>query len=100
MNPIKKLAGQTVLYGMGSILPRMLNFLLVPLHTVNAFSREEYGVITKLMAIVAVVNVVFMFGMETAFFRFATKDGADRKKIFNVAQSVIMIITVPASVLF
>ncbi len=100
MNPLKKLAGQTVLYGMGSILPRMLNFLLVPLHTVNAFSSEEYGVITKLMAIVAVVNVIFMFGMETAFFRFATKDNADRKKIFNVAQSVIMIITVPASALF
>lgn len=100
MNPLKKLAGQTVLYGMGSILPRMLNFLLVPLHTVNAFSREEYGVVTKLMAIVAVVNVVFMFGMETTFFRFATKDNADRKKIFNIAQSVIMIITVPASALF
>jgi O-antigen/teichoic acid export membrane protein len=100
MNPLKKLAGQTVLYGMGSILPRMLNFLLVPLHTINAYSREEYGVVTQLMAIVAVVNVVFMFGMETTFFRFSTKEGADRKKIFNIAQTVILMISVPASVLF
>ncbi|HET9054057.1 MAG TPA: oligosaccharide flippase family protein, partial [Cyclobacteriaceae bacterium] len=100
MNPLKKLAGQTVFYGMGSILPRMLNFLLVPLHTVNAFSQEEYGVITQLMAIVAVVNVVFMFGMETAFFRFSTKEGADRKRIFNIAQTVVMLISVPVSVLF
>lgn len=100
MNPLKKLAGQTVLYGMGSILPRMLNFILVPLHTIDAYSREEYAVITKLMAIVAVVNVIFMFGMETTFFRFSTKEGADRKKIFNIAQTVVMLITVPASVLF
>jgi O-antigen/teichoic acid export membrane protein len=100
MNPLKKLAGQTALYGMGSILPRMLNFLLVPLHTINAYSREEYAVVTQLMAIVAVVNVVFMFGMETTFFRFSTKPGADRKMIFNIAQTVIMMITVPVSVLF
>lgn len=100
MNKIKKLASQTVLYGMGSILPRMLNFLLVPLHTIGAYSPEEYGVVTKLMAIVAVVNVVFMFGMETAFFRFSTKAGADRKNIFNIAQTVIMMISVPISVLF
>lgn len=100
MNPLKKLAGQTVLYGMGSILPRMLNFLLVPLHTIDAYSREEYAVVTQLMAIVAVVNVVFMFGMETTFFRFSTKEGADRKKIFNIAQTVILLISVPISVLF
>lgn len=100
MSKIKKLAGQTVLYGMGSILPRMLNFLLVPLHTINAYSREEYGVVTQLMAIVAVVNVVFMFGMETTFFRFSNKEGADRKKIFNIAQTVIMMISVPLSALF
>lgn len=100
MNPLKKLAGQTVFYGMGSILPRMLNFLLVPLHTINSFSEEEYGVITQLMAIVAVVNIVFMFGMETAFFRFSTREGADRKKVFNIAQTVVMLISVPISLLF
>ena len=99
MNPLKKLAGQTVLYGMGSIFPRMLNFLLVPLHTIDAYSREEYAVVTQLMAVVAVVNVVFMFGMETTFFRFSTKEGADRKKIFNIAQTVVILISVPLSVL-
>jgi hypothetical protein len=74
MNKIKKLAGQTLLYGMGSILPRMLNFLLLPIHTFSAFQREQYAVITELMAVVAVVNVVFMFGMETTFFRFSTAE--------------------------
>jgi O-antigen/teichoic acid export membrane protein len=100
MSKLKSLAGETVLYGFGSILPRMLNFLLVFLHTKNTFSPEEYGVLTKLMAWVAFVNVVFTFGMETAFFRFATKPGSDAKKIFNLAQTCVLLVSVPLSVLF
>lgn len=93
MSKLKKLAGETVLYGLGSILPRVLNFLLVPLHTINMFDKVEYGSITKLFALVAVVNVVYMFGMETAFFRFATKPGADVKKIFNLTQTAVLLIS-------
>jgi O-antigen/teichoic acid export membrane protein len=100
MSKIKKLAGETALYGLGSILPRMLNFLLVFIHTKNMFSTEEYGVMTKLMAWVAFLNVVFTFGMETAFFRFATKPGNDAKRIFNLAQTSVLLISVPLSILF
>jgi len=92
-NKIKGLAGETVLYGLGSILPRVINFMLVPLHTIHMFSRADYGHITTLYAIVAFVNVVFMFGMETAFFRFATKPGADTRRIFNLAQTVVVVIS-------
>jgi O-antigen/teichoic acid export membrane protein len=99
MSKIKKLAGETVLYGLGSILPRFLNFLLVYLHT-DVFRPEAYGVITKLMAYVAVVNTIFMFGMETAYFRFASKPGADEKKIFNITQSVVLAISGFLSILF
>lgn len=98
MNQIKKLAGETVLYGLGSIVPRFLNFLLVPLHT-DVFKPEEYGVITKIFAYVAVINIVFMFGMETAYFRFATKSGANEKKIFNLAQTVVIGISILISLL-
>lgn len=99
MNQLKKLAGETVLYGLGSIVPRFLNFLLVPLHT-DVFNPEEYGVITKLFAYVAVINIVFMFGMETAYFRFATKPGSDEKRIFNLAQTVVITISVILSLIF
>ncbi len=44
MSKLKRLAGETVLYGLGSIVPRFLNFLLVRLHT-DVFSPEEYGII-------------------------------------------------------
>lgn len=99
MNPLKKLAGETVLYGLGSIVPRFLNFLLVYLHT-GVFVPEEYGVITKLFAYVAVVNIVFMFGMETAYFRFATKPGAGERRIFNLAQTVVVLISALLSLIF
>src|SRR6186713_2235828 len=99
MGKIRRLAGETVLYGLGSILPRFLNFLLVSVHT-EKFSPTEYGVITNLFAYAAVVNIVFMFGMETAYFRFANKPGADEKKIFNIAQTVVMSVSVFFTLIF
>jgi O-antigen/teichoic acid export membrane protein len=71
------------------MVPRLLNFLLFPLHTLF-FRPEEYGVFTKLMSVVALLNIVYTFGMETAYFRFATKPGADEKKVFNAAQTVVV----------
>jgi O-antigen/teichoic acid export membrane protein len=99
LKQIKKLAGETMLYGLGSIVPRFLNFLLFPLHT-RIFAPEEYGVFTYLMSFVALLNVVFTFGMETAFFRFANRPGADPTRIFNVAQTWVMIISTGLSLVF
>src|SRR5688572_33510728 len=92
MGKLIRLAGDTVLYGLGSIMPRFLNFLLVRLHT-DVFFPEEYGIINKILAYVAVVNIVFMFGMETAYFRYATKPEAQEKKIFDLAQTVVVSIS-------
>lgn len=92
MGKLKRLAGETVLYGLGSIIPRVLNFLLVRLHT-EVFLPEEYGILTKLLSYVAVLNVLFMFGMETAYFRFATKPGLTEKRIFNIAQTAVLFIS-------
>lgn len=92
MSKIKRLAGETVFYGLGNIVPKFLNFLLVTLHT-DVFHPEEYGVITKLFSYVAVINILFMFGMETAYFRYSTKPGADEKRIFNLTQTVVVSIS-------
>ncbi len=100
MNKLSRLAGETALYGLGSILPRMLNFLLVPLHTKDMFGQAEYGQITKLYAFVGVINIVYMFGMETAFFRFATKPGDSQQRIFNLSQTSVVFISVLLSVIF
>jgi O-antigen/teichoic acid export membrane protein len=99
LSKIKKLAGETVLYGLGSILPRFLNFLLVPLHT-TVFGAAAYGDFTFIFSYVAVFNIIFTFGMETAYFRFSNKEGADEKQIFNLTQTVVCAISLFFSLIF
>jgi O-antigen/teichoic acid export membrane protein len=89
---IKKLASETVLYGLGTILPRMLNFLLVPLHT-SVFRQEDYGDISEFYGYVAFANIIFLFGMETALFRFGNKAENSPKSVFRVAQTVVLTVS-------
>jgi O-antigen/teichoic acid export membrane protein len=87
------------LYGLGSMLPRFLVFFLFPIHT-HVFDPEEYGEFTYLMAIVAFMNVVFSFGMETTYFRFATKPGANPQRVFNIALTAVGTISLVLSTTF
>jgi O-antigen/teichoic acid export membrane protein len=96
MSKLKSLASDTLLYGMGNMVPRLLNFLLFPLHT-TFFDTEAYGVLTYLMSAVALLMVVYSFGMETAYFRFATKTG-NENKTFGQAQTVVVLVSVLLSV--
>ncbi len=73
MNPIKKLAGQTAIYGLSNIIGRLLNYLLVPLYT-RVFAPAEYGVVAELSAYVALLYVVLIYGMETAYFRYCRSE--------------------------
>jgi O-antigen/teichoic acid export membrane protein len=88
---IKKLAGQTAIYGVSSILGRLLNYLLVPLHThpVLGFGKSDYGVISEFYAFVAFFIVLLTFGLETTFFRFINK-AEDKEKTFNQAASIVI----------
>lgn len=74
MNPLKKLAGETAIYGVSSIVGRFLNWLLVPLYT-YIFAPDEYGIVANLMSYVALFLVLLTYGMETGYFRFANKEG-------------------------
>jgi len=80
-NPIKKLLGQTAVYGLSSIVGRLLNYLLVPLYTSVFSEPSDYGVVSELYAWVAFLVVFLTFGMETAFFRFL-QDKDDKDKVF------------------
>lgn len=81
MNPLKKLLGQTAIYGLPSILGRLLNYLLVPLHTYY-MNPSAYGVVSELYAWVAFLVVFLTFGMETAFFRFLNEK-EDKALVFR-----------------
>jgi O-antigen/teichoic acid export membrane protein len=98
MNKLRGLAGDTVLYGLGSIVPRFINFLLVWIHT-KAFDPVDYSVITKLFAYTAVINTIFLFGMETAYFRFSTRERFTEKKAYNLAQTIVIAVSLPVSII-
>ena len=83
-NPLKQLAGQTMIYGLSTILARIINFLFVPIYT-RCLSPESYGVVTEFMAYIAVLQVVLVLGLETGCFRFANKEGVDPKKVYSSA---------------
>ncbi len=92
MHPlVKKLAGQTVIYGLTTIVGRFLNYLLVPLHTA-VFQPADYGVVTELYAYVSFLNIVFTYGMETAYFRFASLE-PNKKRVFDTAFLSLLIST-------
>ena len=89
LNPLKKLFKQTVIYGLATVLPRMLSFLLLPLYT-GVLATAGYGKISVIFAWFAIFNVILAYGMETAFFRFF--NGLDdRKKV--VSTSLLSITT-------
>ena len=89
-NPIKALVGQTVIYGLGTIVPRLLNYLLTPFY-VRVFVSGEYGQISELYAWIALLLAILTFGMETTFFRFSQEK--DSGKVFNNAETIVLLIT-------
>lgn len=94
MSILKKLASQTAVYGLSSVLGRMLNYLLVPLYTSKAsgISIAEYGTVTELYAYVAFLNILYIYGLETAYFRFSSKEEGEEH--FNLSFTSIFISSV------
>jgi O-antigen/teichoic acid export membrane protein len=84
---IKKLAGQTIWYGVSSIAARFINYLLTPLLTYNLVNTEglaHYGQIGLIYSAIPILNIVFTYGFETAYFRFASNE-AYKKDIYNTS---------------
>ncbi|MCR5708963.1 MAG: oligosaccharide flippase family protein [Bacteroidales bacterium] len=83
-NPLKQLAGETAIYGLSTILARVINFALVPLYT-RVLTQMQYGVVSEFMAYIAMLQVVLTLGLETGCFRYASKEGADPGRVFSNA---------------
>lgn len=73
MAGIKSLAKDTAIYGMSSIIGRFLNWCLVPMYT-TLFDSTEYGIVTYIYSITALLLIILTYGMETGFFRFANHE--------------------------
>lgn len=90
MKPLKKLAGQTAVYGMGTIVPRLLNYLLLTPFYTRIFVEGQYGIVTELYAYVAFLLVLLTYGMETSFFRFAESE-KNKDRVFSTALSSLLL---------
>ena len=90
MKPLKKLAGQTVVYGMGTIVPRLLNYLLLTPFYTRIFLEGQYGIVTELYAYVAFLLVLLTYGMETSYFRFAQSE-KNKDSVFTTALSALFV---------
>lgn len=84
MKKLQELLSDTLIYGISSVLARFIGYLLVPLHT-DVFSTSQYGVVSLVYAGLVFLNVVFTFGMESAYLRYA-KDRDQAKNVFKTLQ--------------
>ncbi|MBL0310966.1 MAG: polysaccharide biosynthesis protein [Bacteroidetes bacterium] len=89
MNPIKKLASQTVIYGIPSIAGRFLNYLLTYLYT-RVFATEQFGVNSEFYAYSGFFAVLLAFGMETGFFRFQN-EAKEPEKVYSTSLLFIVL---------
>jgi O-antigen/teichoic acid export membrane protein len=95
MNEVRRLAGQTAIYGLGTIVPRFLNYaILTPLYT-RVFEKNQYGVVTELYAWMVLLQIILTYGMETGFFRFSQK-----KEEYNKVYSTALMSLFMTSLLF
>jgi len=94
---IKKLAGQTIIYGLGTIVPRFLNWIITPFLT-YAFTPAEFGINSELFAYISFLNVIFTYGMETTFFNFNSKLD-DKVEVYNTALISLLTSSVVLSLL-
>lgn len=83
-NPLKKLAGQTVIYGLGSIMPRIINYLFSLALTFIFKVPADLASNTEFYSYISFVNIIFTYGMETAFFNFVSKSD-EKDKVYSTA---------------
>lgn len=103
MASLKNLAGQTLWYGLSSIAARFIGYLATPIITYllpDSKGQQAYGEFTLLYAGISLANILFTYGMETAFFRYASAKDTDHRQLFRTAFSSLLISTVLLSAVF
>ena len=86
---IKELTKDTAVYGISTILGRFLNFLLVPFYT-NVFVPEEYGIISNIYAYVALIAIFYLYGMDSAFMKYAAEKEGEKDTFSTPFLSVLI----------
>ncbi len=88
MSKLRELFSDTLIYGISSVFARFINYLLVPLYT-GVFDPEAYGIVGLVYAAIALLNVIFTMGMESAYLRYA-KDRDEAPSLFKTLQLFLL----------
>ncbi|HAW80141.1 MAG TPA: hypothetical protein DCX27_10790 [Balneola sp.] len=88
MKQLKELFSDTLIYGVSSVFTRFISYLLVPFYT-GVFNTDEYGIVSLIYVLIAFLNVVFTYGMESTYFKYA-KDRGKAKDIFKTLQLCLL----------
>ncbi len=89
MSTAKKFAGQTAIYGISTIVSRVLSFILTPIYTI-AYAPNVYGIFTTMFSWASMLNPVLAFGMETTFFRYLNKREDEKQTVYNNAFATVI----------
>lgn len=92
LSKLKNLGSQTALYGVSTILVRLINYVLAPVQTRVIVDQASFGIISVMFAYIAFLNVLFMYGMETAYFRYATQS-EEKESVFKTSNTLLFIST-------
>jgi len=98
---ILRLSKQTLIYGIGYVAARMINFLLLPFYSYH-ITPEEYGVVSLVYAFIAFLNIIYHYGLESSFLRFysrAGEDGFDKKEVFTTVYTSILVSSIAFSLM-
>ncbi len=82
MSVFKKFAGQTVIYGVSTIVSRLFNFILTPIFT-RTYAAAAYGILTKMFSYASLINAILALGMETTYFRYLNKYEDKKATVYN-----------------
>lgn len=86
---LKRFTQDTAIYGIATVLPRIVTVLLVRLFTKN-LDTGQFSEATEFWVYAAFFNVLLTYGMETSFFRLFTKLNKN-KKVLNTAFTSILL---------
>ncbi len=91
MSVLKTVYKQTFIYGLATVVPKMLSFLLVRLHTDKSVLKNvsDYGEVSIVFVYFVLFNVILAYGMETAFFRFFNKEPSKDKVLSTATISIL-----------
>ena len=92
MSTAKKFAGQTAIYGLSTIISRMIYFVLTPIYT-RTLPVGGNGIFTTLYGNASIVNAVLAFGMETTYFRYLQKKSDNKQQVYNNAFGAVIAVS-------